>query len=119
MTKRDPIDCIEDILKYSRDILAISKNLSKQEFTSNIEKQYSLLHCIEVIGEATKRLLSISPDFRSNYPMIDWKSIVGMRDILIHHYEEANQDIVWDTIQKDIPKLEKDFTQILAQVIGK
>ncbi|MBI2119935.1 MAG: DUF86 domain-containing protein [Elusimicrobia bacterium] len=119
MISRDPLDCIEDILKYCRDVLVILKNLSKKEFESNIEKQYSTLHCIKIIGEASKRLLNTAPHFKNKYPAIDWKNITGMRDVLIHHYEEANLDIVWDTVQIDIPKLEKDLSQILSQEIKK
>ena len=113
MTKREPTDCLEDILKYSGDMLAISRDLSREEFDSNIEKQYALLRCLEVVGEAAKRLLSIAPDFRDKYAEIDWKKVMGMRDILIHHYEQANMDIVWQTIKKDVPHFEKAIRKIL------
>jgi len=42
-----------------------------------------------------------------------------MRDLLIHHYEEANLDIIWDTIKKDIPPLEMKANKILIEYNSK
>jgi len=55
-----------------------------------------------VIGEATKKL---SGDFRDSNPEISWKSIAGMRDKLIHKYDEVDLNEVWDTINIDLPRL--------------
>lgn len=58
----------------------------------------------EVIGEAVKNL----PDeFRIQYPLVDWKGYAGMRDKLIHHYFGVDYDIVWDSLQNEIPELKQ------------
>ena len=116
MTRRNPTACLEDILKYSTDVLMVSRNVSKQEFESNIEKQYALCRCIEIIGEATKRLLSADPSFQEKFPEIPWKLMARMRDILIHHYEESDLDKIWNTIQSDIPELHRKIKKIIDQL---
>lgn len=54
------------------------------------------------MGEAAKRL---SDAFRSSHPDLPWKMIAGMRDKLIHAYDEADMEEVWNTVTVDIPRL--------------
>ena len=67
---------------------------------------------MEIIGEAAKQ---ISDSLKKKYTSIPWKEIMGMRDKLIHHYFGVDLDLVWDTIKKDLPKLEKDLIKILKK----
>ncbi|MBW1751279.1 MAG: DUF86 domain-containing protein [Deltaproteobacteria bacterium] len=43
---------------------------------------------------------------RTQYSLIPWYKIVGMRNVLIHEYDSIALHRVWETIQRDIPKLE-------------
>ena len=56
----------------------------------------------EIIGEAARRL---SPEARNAFPEIPWKLVTAMRNILIHDYDDVDLDVVWDTIQRDVPPL--------------
>ena len=47
----------------------------------------------------------VSKTTQSNHPEIPWPKIVGMRNRLIHGYDIADTDILWDTITDDIPPL--------------
>ncbi len=114
--KREINNYLEDILKYSTHILSQSKALSKEEFCKDFGKQCELIRCLEVIGEATKKLVKADASYASSYPEVPWSTMARMRDILIHHYEEANLDIIWDTIKKDIPSLELQISKILSQI---
>lgn len=60
----------------------------------------AVVRSLEIIGEASKK---IPPDFRSQFPLIPWKDISGMRDRLIHHYFGVDLEIVWTTIKEDLP----------------
>ena len=106
---------LEDILKYSRHIISQSSALTRDQFEKDFNAQLSLIRCLEVIGEATKRLRDADATFYERNPDVPWKSMARMRDLLIHHYEEANLDIVWDTIKKDIPVLEMKAKKILEE----
>ena len=57
---------------------------------------------IEIIGEATKRL---SEDFKAEHSQIPWRSMAGMRDILIHAYNHVDLSEVWNTATVAIPTL--------------
>ncbi len=62
----------------------------------------AVLRRITIIGEATKRL---SKDFREQHSAISWKEIAGMRDIIIHDYDEIDFDEVWTVINENLPQL--------------
>lgn len=66
--------------------------------------QDAIIRNIEIIGEATK---NISSEMTSSYEKIPWKEMAGMRDKLIHDYMGVEIDVVWKTIELDIPDLDK------------
>jgi len=54
------------------------------------------------IGEATKALSSATTDAM---PVVPWRAIAGMRDRTIHRYPEVDLDVLWDTLEFDLPEL--------------
>jgi uncharacterized protein with HEPN domain len=70
------------------------------------------------VGEEVKSL-----DKKTNkallplYPAIIWKDVMGMRDIIAHHYFEVNADKILDTLRNDIPLLLKTIKQIKQDLI--
>ena len=61
----------------------------------------SVLHLLQ-IGELAG---SLSTDFRSRYPSIPWKSIIGLRNIVAHRYGELNFARIWEIIEKELPDI--------------
>lgn len=84
--------------------------MSYDDFNSDEKTLYAVIRCIEVIGEAVKRL---PEDFRDSNPEIPWKAMAGMRDRLIHGYDIVDNEIVWNTITKTIPSLIIKFRSII------
>lgn len=82
-------------------------------FLEDIKTQDAVLKNLEVIGEATKK---ISEKFRQENQNIPWKSMSGMRDKLVHDYFGVNLDIIWETIEKNIPKLKEKIETILKKL---
>ena len=85
------------------------KGKSKLDFFNSIQLQDSVIRRIEIIGEAIK---NIPNDIKKNYNQIPWKEITGMRDILIHQYFGVDLDLTWQVIDKDLPKLKKQISDI-------
>ena len=63
------------------------------------------------IGEATKVLSSDTTDAIADVP---WRAIAGMRDRTIHRYPEVDLDVLWDTMERDLPHLEQQIRQHFA-----
>lgn len=64
----------------------------------------SLVKAIEIIGEAANQ---VSEATASQMPELPWSDIVGMRNRLVHAYFDINLDILWATVQTDLPALLK------------
>ena len=75
---------------------------SKDEFIENIQLQDSIIRRLLVIAEAARR---VSEATRQTLPNISWQEINGMRNRLVHEYDEIDLNIVWDVIQSEIPSL--------------
>jgi uncharacterized protein with HEPN domain len=97
---------LENIEKIDNDFL----ELSEVEFSKNVMLQDATLRRLEVIGEAVKNL---PLSFRKKYPMIPWKKMAGMRDVLIHEYFGVDMELVWKISIKDIPRLKKQILKIV------
>lgn len=99
---KDDLAFIEHILLCIEKIQEYTKNLTAQDFNNNELIQDAVIRNIEIIGEATKK---ISRDLKSQYREIPWKEMTGMRDKLIHDYFGVDVDVVWKTVNEDIPYL--------------
>lgn len=80
-----------------------------EEFEKDDKTISAVQHQILIIGEATKRL---SLEFRNLHNNIPWKSMAGMRDVLIHSYEHADLEEIWKTVQKVMPDLQGKLAKL-------
>jgi len=101
---------VRHVLDAIKEVESYLINVSVDEFLSNSEKRFATIKQIEIIGEACAR---ISPSIKDKYPDIEWKNIVGFRNISIHEYFGVNFQIVWQIAQNDLPTLKRQFTAIL------
>lgn len=95
-----------DILKAARLAVEFKEGMEKRTFLNDPKTQSAILHQLLILGEAAKRL---SAEFRAQHPGIPWKKIVGMRDKLIHEYDDVDLDEVWKTVRSDVPRLLKQL----------
>lgn len=72
------------------------------EFEKDLKCNLAVQRLFEIIGEATKNL---STELRDQNPQIDWKAMAGMRDILIHQYQNASSDRIFKIARNNIPGL--------------
>ncbi len=104
------IDFLRDIEDECLFIKKTFKNVSFTDFIENDILTRAVERSLEIIGEAVK---NISQETRKKYPLVLWKEIAGLRDILIHHYFGVDYDIVWEVIQNEIPDLHENIKIII------
>ena len=75
--------------------------------------QFATVKQLEIIGEASNQL---TEHFKKLYKEVEWREIVGLRNILIHEYFGIDTKIVWDILQIDLPKLKAQVEEILKQI---
>jgi len=110
---REIIDYLNDIDGSVADIINFTKDMTFEEFEGDKKTQHAVIHCLEVTGEAVKK---IPDDIRNRYNKMPWKEIAGMRDKLIHEYFGVDLETVWTTIIEDIPPLKDLIGQIIEDL---
>jgi len=99
------LDAIEKIDSYAE--------VGKDRFMKESHWQDAIIRNLEIICEASKR---VSDSIRSKTVDIPWKSIAGLRDVLIHDYMGVDLDTVWNVIESDLPPFKKKITDLLKSM---
>ncbi len=108
---KDPIE----YLKHIRDecdylVSVMGDGVTQEVFLQDETLKRAVVRSLEIIGEATK---NIPADFRVQYTAIQWKSMAGMRDRLIHNYMGVNYLLVWDVVENKIPELYQQIIEVI------
>ena len=67
---------------------------------------------LQVIGESVKRIQKRNPGFLSTYRDLDWDKIARFRDLVSHHYEHVDHEIIFDICRNYISILEEVVEQL-------
>jgi uncharacterized protein with HEPN domain len=102
---------LRHMLDAARESIAFARGRTRMDLDADRMLVLALVKAIEIIGEAAHR---ISPVTRGDFPMIPWDIIVGMRHRLVHGYFDINLDILWKTVQEDMPML----VALLRKMLG-
>lgn len=111
--RRDYRDYLHDILRYAEMAERITMGVDFETFCSNDEKTLAAIQILEVIGEASKNL---PKSLKNRYPEVPWSEMAATRDKLIHAYHLIEFEIVWRTLNEDIPPLKRSMSRILDDI---
>ena len=110
MSDRTYIHFLQDILKMTNLIKSFTENITYEEFIRNDEKAFATVKAIEVIAEAIKE---IPERIRLNYPEVDWRGIIGMRNITTHQYWSIDYETIWEVVCSEVPQIDRTVSMIL------
>jgi uncharacterized protein with HEPN domain len=108
--RRDEALLLDMVMACER-IVEFKQGLDRDAFAKDAKTQSAVMHQLMILGEAIKRT---SPELRQQTPEINWSAIAGMRDLLIHHYEDVDLAIVWRTVERDVPELLAQLRRLAA-----
>lgn len=97
------LECIENIENYTKE--------GKGKFIESTLIQDAVIRNLEIVGEASKK---ISIDTKNIYSELSWREMAGLRDVLIHDYFGVDIKIVWNVVEKELPKVKKGVEEILS-----
>ncbi len=111
MAKHDDSVSLSQMRDHAREAVDFAKGRARSDLDADRLLNLALVRLVEVTGEAAKR---VSAEARAKHTAIPWTHVVGMRDRLIHRYDEINFDILWETVTKDLPALLVELEKIVG-----
>lgn len=112
MSARNDAAALLDVLNAARRIVEFRGAIDEDAFLNDARTQSAIIHQIIVMGEACKR---VSEAYRDAHPRIPWRKIAGMRDIVIHEYDDVDLGEVWRVASRDIPALLPLLEQLVLE----
>jgi uncharacterized protein with HEPN domain len=99
-----------DMLQSAQIVADYLQGRSQNELTTDLQLQDAIIHRLLIIGEASKRVSEIT---RQTLPAIPWAAISGMRNRLVHEYDEIDLDVVWDTAVNGLSSLILELKKVV------
>ncbi len=95
------LECIARIEQYTK--------AGRAEFMASSLIQDGVIRNLQTLGQS---VLQLSESFKSAHPEADWKSIIGLRNVLVHDYLGVSVTRIWDIVERDLTDLKAKVTAI-------
>ena len=99
-----------DMLKAARDARELLEGRSLEAYLQDRVRRLALERALELVGEPARR---VTEGFKSAHPEIDWRSIVGQRNVLAHKYGVIDHERLYRTGTESVPGLIAALEKIL------
>lgn len=110
MSPRDWEERLQDILEAIGEIHTFTRGMDSGSFGADPKTMKAVELDLIVIGEAANQI----PDqVQEQHPQIPWALMRAMRNRLVHVYFSVDADLLWDTVQGDLPVLEASLKSIV------
>jgi uncharacterized protein with HEPN domain len=109
MSRRNPRIALQQMLSHTEESIQLCAGKTRQDLESDRLLNLALVRLLEIIGEAANR---VPVEVQEANPAIPWLQIIGLRNRLIHGYDEVDYDILWEIIANDLPRLRKELKTI-------
>ena len=111
-------DYLAHILQAIERIQHYADDMDEVTFLHNLMAQDAVIRNLEVIGEASRNIERDSPAFATTHPELPLSIAYEMRNALAHGYFKVDLDIVWKTIEKDLPLLQQQILDLVQNQPG-
>lgn len=111
MKSKDRI-IIQKIIRYIEDVETYIEGLKAIDFLDDKKTITACAFTVSQIGELSR---DISEETQDKYANIPWKSIKGMRNRIVHDYENVDLSVLWGTIKNSLPELKEQLKSILIK----
>ncbi len=115
MTRHDDAARLRHMLDHAREAVQLVQPRTRADLDADRSLNLAVTRLLEIVGEAAARVTSTT---RDRYPQVPWSSIAGLRNRLIHGYDEVDFDILWDVVRYDLPALIVELEKIPPLDLG-
>lgn len=111
MNSRDRI-IIQKIVGYIDDVEKYVEGIEARDFLDDKKTITACAFTVSQIGELVKEVTDETIEKYSNIP---WNSIKGMRNRIVHDYENVDLSVLWGTIKESLPDLKNELKDIILK----
>lgn len=104
---------INDIQESIHKIKEYVRGYDYERFVKDGKTIDAVIRNFSIIGEAASR---IPREVQERHPQIPWYEIAGMRNKVVHEYFGINEEILWKTIQEDLPRLRRQLKELFEKI---
>jgi len=112
MSRHNDLVSMRQMPDHAREALTMVIGRNRSDMKADRMLQLALTRLVEIVGEAASR---VSPHTREKHAQISWLDIVGMRNRLIHGYDVIDFDLLWNTLEIDLPLLISQLEPIVER----
>ncbi len=109
-------ELLNDILTAIELIDEYTDEMILQEFRENVMVQDAVNRRFEIIGEASNLLMKDYPEFVASHPHLKFTSAYSMRNVISHAYLQIDLDLVWETMEIQLPELYHGIQKVLDEM---
>ncbi len=111
MSRRSDRAALRDLVDAAREAVEMFDAATPDELERDRRTLLALTHLVVIVGEAANRC---SPAIRERHPRVPWEAIRGMRNRLVHGYDQVSREILHDTVAVDLPRLIDQVSDLLG-----
>jgi len=113
--KQRLIDYLKHILEAINRIQHYVEDIDEPSFLTNELIQDAVIRNLEIIGEASRNIGRHYPEYEEQHASVPFSIAYEMRNALAHGYFNVDLEVVWKTIERDLPELEVMIESLLKQ----
>lgn len=98
-----------DMLNSARNAIEFTEDLEYKKFLDDKRTRLAVERSLEIVGEAAR---GVSRATQSRHPDIPWRSIIGLRHLLAHEYDEIRYEIIWRICREKAPELVRILVEL-------
>ncbi|WP_295852139.1 HepT-like ribonuclease domain-containing protein [uncultured Xylophilus sp.] len=102
---------LADMLAFVRELRGFAAHHTAASFTADRILCLATEKLFINLGEAAGR---IEPTVAVTLPGVPWRQIIGLRNILAHGYEQVTHEVLFRTIETELPGLEDVLSRHVA-----
>ena len=115
MTRHDDHTRLRHMLDHAVEAVELTHGQSRADLDADRKLNLALVRLVEIVGEAAAH---VSEAERKRHSQIPWEDIIGMRNRVVHGYDEVDFDILWDVVELHLPPLIVELRRALGENAG-
>lgn len=108
-------DHVRDIFEAAYQAQGFIEGMDFTAFRADTKTIFATVRALEIIGEAARH---IPRSVQRRYPHVPWRDMLAMRNLLIHEYFGVDLEVLWRTVQEDLPPIRDAIRRMLAETEG-